>query len=274
MSSLYFREDFGRKPKWTVWELDQTMQNPNWREHQSIRVVWEDWYSLRLGAILQDDSVIRFCFFILAWPRVPSTLSGERQKKSCQLPACFNIPSHKSADGNLKLRGTVRHIELMRMNLAGNGSCTWRTLGSQHGLFPPPLRGLPRRFLRLALLLTLRHGRHSLLQPPHLLPILPADLPVWTQGSAARVVVKAVEMQFSTFHIYRWTVEPLSGSVSVRDMIDCVCDIEEKQEASTCEPVWVERSALRCPSCWGCCQTEPCSASRGLKPVSSSALVP
>lgn len=46
MHSLYFREDFGRKPKWTVWKVDQTMQNLNWREHQSIRVVWGNSYSL------------------------------------------------------------------------------------------------------------------------------------------------------------------------------------------------------------------------------------
>lgn len=57
---------------------------------------------------------------------------------------------------------------------------------SQNGLFPPPLRGLPCSFWCSALVLvTLRHGCNFLLQPPHLLPVLPANLPVWAQGFTA-----------------------------------------------------------------------------------------
>lgn len=57
---------------------------------------------------------------------------------------------------------------------------------SENGLFPPPLRGLLGRSGWPVLLLTLRHGRHLLLQLPHLLPVLPPNVPVGTQGLAGR----------------------------------------------------------------------------------------
>ena len=56
----------------------------------------------------------------------------------------------------------------------------WR---SQDSLFPPTLWALPCSSLGSTLVVvTLRHGRHFLLQPPHLLAVLPANLPVRTQG--------------------------------------------------------------------------------------------
>lgn len=168
----------GKSENWTKQWCKSKMK----RVIKSIRVVREDWYSL-----LNSSSGCNTWWFIsFGLTKSPLHPQWWETKEVLQLPACFNIPSHKSADGSLKLRRTVRHIELMWMNLASTSSCTGRTPGSQHGLFPPPLRGLSRRFLCLTLLLTLRHGSHSLLQPPHLLPILPADLPVWTQGFTAR----------------------------------------------------------------------------------------
>lgn len=42
----------------------------------------------------------------------------------------------------------------------------------------------------------------------------------------------------------------------------------------TCELAWAEQSALRCPSCVGCCPSQLCLLSHGLKPAASSELVP
>lgn len=183
MSSLYFREDFGHKPKWKVWELDQTMmQNLKWVEYQSSMrglvqslkfLIWVQYMSKPNFKMIQ-------WFVFLAWPRVPSTISGERQKKSCQLPACFNIPSHKSADGSLKLSRTVRHIELMWMRRENSG-ITARSLPSS----------TPRPLLRVSVT---RPAADSLSWPPLSAPAsTPAlDTSCGSAGMNSRLYCKGV----------------------------------------------------------------------------------
>lgn len=151
-------------------------------------------------------------WFVFFWP------DREFQKKSCQLPACFNIPGHKSADGSLKLSRTVHHIELMWMNLARNSSCTGRTPHRITAQSPPS--STPRPLPQVSVP---RSAADSPSRPPLSAPAsTPApDTSCGSAGMNSRLycerAVKAVEMQFSAFHIYNSTVEPLTGSVSARD---------------------------------------------------------
>lgn len=133
---------------------------------------------------------------------------------------------------------------------------------SQDSLFPPPLWCLPCSFRCSTLLVvTLRHGCHFLLQPPHLLSVLPANLPVRTQGFTGMEeerILLHVTMALQSYY-FRDDNERRHNTIPV---------------ILTCELAWAEQSAPRCPSCVGCCPSQLCLLSHGLKPAASSELVP
>lgn len=119
---------------------------------------------------------------------------------------------------------------------------------SQNSLFTFPLHVFPCSFWCSTLaVVTLYHGCHFLLQPPHLLSVLPPNLPVRTQGFTG------IEITIFSSLASVWRCSKLSLCMFL---------------VFTCELVWASQSAHHHPSCERCC------LSLGLKLVFFSELVP